>query len=162
MSARRKGIGSDLAKVDAYVNTQADYDETPEVTEEQFARAKVHKNGKPVRGRPPLGAVAKKAVSLRLDAEVEQRFRTSGPGWQGRMNTFLARNETVVRMIVGYDEAMADVEAMLEQLRSGDLRPVSDPLVASIAKVERNMARDKDIVRGLRELLVWEPTGPIG
>lgn len=38
MRASRSGIGSDLAKVDAYQNTEADYGELPELTDEDLAR----------------------------------------------------------------------------------------------------------------------------
>lgn len=148
--------GSDLAKVDAYENTAEDYDEVPEVTAEQFARAVPHRDGKPLRGRPPLGARPKKALSLRLDAEVEERFRSSGPGWQVRMNDFLARNEAVLKMIVDVDDGMDDIEILLRQMRSGGLRPLLEPLEASIARVEHNLARDREVVRGLRQQLVWD------
>ena len=152
----KRQIGSDMARVDAYQNTSEDYDEVPEVTAMQLARAVPHRGGKPVRGRPPVGARPKKALSLRLDVEVEERFRASGPGWQARMNDFLARNEAVVELIVNVDNGMEDVEHLLLHMRSGDLRPVFEPLEASIAKVERNLARDREIVRGLRKQLVWD------
>ena len=38
MNASKRGIGSDLARVDAYVLTEADYAEIPELTDEDFAR----------------------------------------------------------------------------------------------------------------------------
>ena len=153
-SSRRPA--SDLGRVDAYRNTTEDYAEVPEVTAEQFARAVPHRDGKPLRGRPPVGAKPKKALSLRLDAEVEERFRLSGPGWQARMNDFLARNETVLTMIVNVDDGMEDIETLLRQMRFGSFGPVFEPLEASIAKVERNLARDREVVRGLREHLVWD------
>ena len=40
------------------------------------------------RGRPPLDA-PKRLVSLRLDPEVIERFRATGPGWQSRVNAVL-------------------------------------------------------------------------
>lgn len=42
------------------------------------------------RGRPPL-ANPKKQVTLRLDAEVIERLRASGPGWQSRVNDALKK-----------------------------------------------------------------------
>ena len=39
------------------------------------------------RGRPR--GSAKQLVSLRLDREVIERFRATGPGWQSRMNKVL-------------------------------------------------------------------------
>jgi uncharacterized protein (DUF4415 family) len=40
------------------------------------------------RGRPALDA-PKRLVSLRLDPEVVERFRATGPGWQSRINAVL-------------------------------------------------------------------------
>lgn len=40
------------------------------------------------RGRPPLD-VKKVAIKLRLDPDVVEKFRASGPGWQTRMNDAL-------------------------------------------------------------------------
>ena len=98
MSARKnttarnsKRIHSDLKKVDAYVLTQADYDEIPELTEEWFKRATMHIGGVPVpRGRPKAAA-PKSAVSLRLDADVLAHFRRGGRGWQSRINETLRK-----------------------------------------------------------------------
>ena len=41
-------------------------------------------------GRPRLDA-PKKAVSLRLDPDVVQYYRSRGPGWQTRINEALRR-----------------------------------------------------------------------
>ncbi len=40
------------------------------------------------RGRPPA-AHPKRLVSLRLDQDVIERFRATGPGWQSRINEVL-------------------------------------------------------------------------
>ena len=42
------------------------------------------------RGRPPLKS-PKQAIKLRLDAEVVEHFRDTGPGWQTRINAALLR-----------------------------------------------------------------------
>ena len=42
-----------------------------------------------IRKRGP--ARTKEAVSLRLDIEIVQRLRASGPGWQARVNDLLKR-----------------------------------------------------------------------
>lgn len=72
----------------------------PEWTEADFARAlrgdqiPAHIReafGKGKRGRP-VGTTkpdAKKSVTLRLDPDVLERWRATGPGWQGRMNNAL-------------------------------------------------------------------------
>ena len=48
-------IKSDLAKVDAYVLTQADYDEIPELTDEWFETADFKIGDKLIRRGRPLG-----------------------------------------------------------------------------------------------------------
>ena len=90
MTENKRVIGSDLAKVDAYVNTPTDYEDIPELDDAFFARATVHVNGKPVIGRPPLGEKPKKQITLRLDPDVIDAFKATGAGWQGRMNDALA------------------------------------------------------------------------
>lgn len=40
------------------------------------------------RGRPPLPA-PKVSTTIRLDADVLEKFRATGPGWQGRINAVL-------------------------------------------------------------------------
>ena len=42
------------------------------------------------RGRPPL-ASPKRAIKLRLDADVIARFKADGDGWQTRMNDALRK-----------------------------------------------------------------------
>ncbi len=42
------------------------------------------------RGRPATGK-AREQISIRLDPEVIEGFKASGPGWQGRMNDALRR-----------------------------------------------------------------------
>jgi len=45
---------------------------------------------KPIRtrGRPPI-ATAKQPIKLRLDPDVIEGYRSTGPGWQSRMNQAL-------------------------------------------------------------------------
>ena len=69
----------------------ADPDEAPELTDEHFRAADVYEGEKLVRrGRPPT-ANPKKSISLRVDAEVLERYRASGPGCQIRMNDALRK-----------------------------------------------------------------------
>jgi uncharacterized protein (DUF4415 family) len=42
-----------------------------------------------VRRRGPQRAPTKAAVTLRLDPDVLDKFRSTGPGWQSRMNEAL-------------------------------------------------------------------------
>ncbi|WP_421847876.1 BrnA antitoxin family protein [Novosphingobium sp.] len=75
-------------------------DENPEWTKADFARAlrgdaiPAHireafgpgKRGRPVGTHKPG---SKKSVTLRLDPDVLERWRATGPGWQARMNSAL-------------------------------------------------------------------------
>ncbi len=45
----------------------------------------------PMPGRPPQGTEPKKQVTLRLDADLLERFRSSGAGWQTRLNATLRK-----------------------------------------------------------------------
>jgi len=69
--------------------------DAPEATEAELAQAKpfaeafpalaesIRKGGRPRSERPKL------AVSIRLDQDVLDRFKASGPGWQSRINDAL-------------------------------------------------------------------------
>jgi uncharacterized protein (DUF4415 family) len=68
-----------------------DPDEAPELTDEHFERADVYRGDRLIRrGRPKLER-PKQAVKLRLDQDVLDHFRATGPGWQTRINATLAR-----------------------------------------------------------------------
>lgn len=54
-----------------------------------FGKAQAKEMLKPKRGRPK-SAATKEHVNVRFDADVLERFRASGPGWQTRMNAALA------------------------------------------------------------------------
>lgn len=90
-----------MAKVDAYVLTKEDLGEAPELTPEKLTRATPKIAGRTVtweefraegkrRGRPAIDN-PKMAVKLRLDADVVEHFRATGPGWQTRINEALRR-----------------------------------------------------------------------
>ncbi len=76
-----------------------DPDDAPEWPDEVFARAEVRSGGEVLekasgtlskRGRPKLEA-PKRQVTLRLDQAVIDHFRSSGPGWQSRINDVLRK-----------------------------------------------------------------------
>lgn len=70
---------------DTAITAAAESDpDCPPLTEEWFAKAK---RGP---GRPPLDT-PKVSVTVRLDAEVVERLRASGPGWQTRVNDALRK-----------------------------------------------------------------------
>lgn len=79
------------AKKQATKEEWVDPDDAPELTEEWFERADQYLGETLVkRGRRPA-ETPKKAISLRLDADVLDRFKADGPGWQGRMNEALRK-----------------------------------------------------------------------
>jgi uncharacterized protein (DUF4415 family) len=57
-----------------------------------FERAEICEGGKILRrGRPPLGDRAKRTVTIRLDADVVESYRSIGRGWQTQLNADLRR-----------------------------------------------------------------------
>ncbi|MEX0958506.1 MAG: BrnA antitoxin family protein [Burkholderiales bacterium] len=81
----RRTSGSDLARVDRHVIKPSEYKELSELTDEMLARAVVKKGGRPRSANP------RQLISLRLPAEVVERWRATGPGWQTRMAERLAK-----------------------------------------------------------------------
>jgi len=61
------------------------YDPNDDAAVEAFwANAKITRG----RGRPPL-AVKRPTLNMRVDAEVLEAFKATGPGWQTRINSLL-------------------------------------------------------------------------
>lgn len=77
--ASRRSLKSDLARVDAHVVKKSEYEELPELDEDMLARAQVNKGGRPVSPNP------RKLLTIRLPADVIERWKATGPGWQTRM-----------------------------------------------------------------------------
>jgi uncharacterized protein (DUF4415 family) len=76
----------------------SDEDDAPELTADFFERAEIRKGDEVIRpgqgtltkrGRPRVEK-PKRQVTLRLDSDVIDRLRHSGPGWQTRVNDALA------------------------------------------------------------------------
>ena len=68
-----------------------DPDDAPELTAEHFARADVYVGETMVRrgrGRP-RSPMAKRQVTIRLEPDLLERLRATGPGWQTRINEAL-------------------------------------------------------------------------
>ncbi len=65
-----------------------------EATRAFFAQADLIRKGKVVRRgkRGPQKAPTKKLVSLRLSPEVIDHFRSTGPGWQTRIDSTLLKS----------------------------------------------------------------------
>ena len=85
--ASRHSLKSDLARVDAHRVQPEEYEELPELTENMRARASVNKGGRPLSLNP------RKLISLRLPADVIERWKATGPGWQTRMAERLGKVE---------------------------------------------------------------------
>ncbi|MBY0271198.1 MAG: BrnA antitoxin family protein [Burkholderiales bacterium] len=83
--ASRRSLKSDLARVDAHTVKSGEYEELPELTEEMLSRAKVNKGGRPFSPNP------RKLISLRLPADVIERWKATGPGWQTRIADRLSK-----------------------------------------------------------------------
>ncbi|WP_426314538.1 BrnA antitoxin family protein [Methylobacterium fujisawaense] len=81
--------------------TQQDWDavsDNPPLTAEDLAQFRPGTEGMPPemaaafksRGGRPKSAVKRVPISLRVEPEVLEAFRATGPGWQSRMNEALA------------------------------------------------------------------------
>jgi uncharacterized protein (DUF4415 family) len=81
----RRSLRSNLQQVDAHAIAPDEYADLPELTEEMLSRASLKKGGRPVSANP------RKPISLRLPAEVIERWRATGPGWQTRMAERLSK-----------------------------------------------------------------------
>jgi len=75
-------------------NTESDWvdpDDAPELTDEWFETADVYDGEKLISRGRPKSAFPKQAISLRIDADVLEKFKAEGRGWQGRMNDALRK-----------------------------------------------------------------------
>lgn len=81
-----------------------DFDDNPELTDDDFARMRPMKDVMPkvveafkrARGRPKLDH-PKDRVSLRVDHDVVAAFKATGEGWQVRMTDALAKAATKLK-----------------------------------------------------------------
>ncbi len=81
----RRTLKSDLDRVDSHRIKKSEYEELPELTKEMVGRATINKGGRPPSDNP------RKQLTLRLPADVIDRWRATGPGWQTRMAERLSR-----------------------------------------------------------------------
>jgi uncharacterized protein (DUF4415 family) len=79
LALAKKALAAMTNEEDAEITAAAEADAQPT---DAVSRRKV--------GRPPL-ARPKRAVQLRLDADVLDRFKAAGDGWQTRMNEVLRK-----------------------------------------------------------------------
>lgn len=66
-----------------------DPDDAPELTDQFFERADEYHGHKLVKRGRPRAAQTKVPVKLRLDPDVVEVLRATGPGWQTRVNRML-------------------------------------------------------------------------
>ena len=79
--------------------TRKDWDdvESPELTAEEFAKAKPFAEALPDlassirKGRGPNKAPTKKLITLRLSGSVIEKYKSGGEGWQSRIDADLKR-----------------------------------------------------------------------
>jgi uncharacterized protein (DUF4415 family) len=83
--ASLRPVKSDLARVDAHVIEPEEYEEIPELTSEMMARGVWKRRGRPISPNP------KKLITLRLPANIIEKWKATGPGWQTRMATRLSK-----------------------------------------------------------------------
>jgi uncharacterized protein (DUF4415 family) len=83
--ASRRSLKSDLPRVDAHKVKAEEYKELPELTDDMLAHATLNKGGRPLSPNP------RKLISLRLPADVIERWKATGPGWQTRMAERLSK-----------------------------------------------------------------------
>jgi uncharacterized protein (DUF4415 family) len=77
-------------KPGAGASTWIDPDDAPELDKAFFEQADVYEGERLVRRGRPKQAKVKRLVTLRLDPEVVEGLRATGPGWQTRANAALA------------------------------------------------------------------------
>jgi uncharacterized protein (DUF4415 family) len=91
-STMKKYTGGELKKMpdltdwDRVKKTQdsdIDFSDTPMATKAMLSRAVYPNRGRPVKEQK------KKALTIRLDQEVVDAFKKTGPGWQTRINETL-------------------------------------------------------------------------
>lgn len=68
-----------------------DPDDAPHLDRDWFQRAEIREGDKLVRRGRPKSTAPKRATSIRLDPDVLDHYRTTGPGWQSRINQALRK-----------------------------------------------------------------------
>ncbi|MSS75602.1 MAG: hypothetical protein EXR90_01550 [Methyloglobulus sp.] len=89
MKESKRILGSNFAKIDAYTMQPEEYEEIPELTTEWFEQADLHIDGKLIRRGRPKSSNNKVLLSVRYSPEVVEYFRSTGDGWQTKMDEAL-------------------------------------------------------------------------
>ena len=77
MNAKKKSIGSDLKKLDKMKDSDIDYSDIPPLDESYFTKATVNLPKK------------KDSITLRVDHDVLEYFKSHGKGYQTLINAVL-------------------------------------------------------------------------
>lgn len=77
MNASKKSIKSNLSRIDAMSDKDIDYSDAPATDEDFWQGAEVN---------PPT---VKRQVTLRIDPDIVEFFKTGGQGYQTRINAVL-------------------------------------------------------------------------
>jgi uncharacterized protein (DUF4415 family) len=85
----RLNTPTEEARIQAGIKSDPD---SPELTPKQLGRMRPFRELQARRFGRPKRAVRKEPVSVCLDPEVVDFFRSKGPGWQTRMNAALAEH----------------------------------------------------------------------
>ena len=80
-SSSSKKSETDWKRIDAMKDEDIDFSEIPEATPEMFARAILRRNFKPI--------PRKKQLTLRIDSDVVDWYKSQGRGYQTRINALL-------------------------------------------------------------------------
>jgi uncharacterized protein (DUF4415 family) len=72
---------TDWKRVDALKDDKINFSDAPELTPQMFARAVVRRGLKPV--------ARKKLLTLRIDSDVVEWYKSQGSGYQTRINALL-------------------------------------------------------------------------
>ena len=79
-NATSKKSGTDFKRLDAMTDADIDLSDIPEISPEMFAKGVLRRGLKPI---------VKRQLTLRLDSDVIDWFRSQGGGYQTRMNALL-------------------------------------------------------------------------
>ena len=89
MTVNKKPFGSDLKKVDSHKVAPREYEDAPEIDAGWFDSADAYEGPVLKRRGRPKSERPKELTTLRLSPDVIDHFRSSGAGWQTRINAAL-------------------------------------------------------------------------
>ena len=91
MKENNAGLKSNWKKIDQQKINLAEYDDIPELPESFFTEGQLYQNGQPVerRIRGKQKKPTKEQLTIRLNHEVVDFFKSQGKGWQTRVNEVL-------------------------------------------------------------------------